>query len=133
MIPLDKDGMRDLLELKNIALLYKLWTFFRLVHEISAVLGRPPIRSGRLSSGPFQTGFAAGGTFEWDSGVRLVYNQRFFRSRTGQGTPVGTSLGAHPRTGAFPETATFRFAWRLRSGVGDLRVLFARLVAPWEI
>ena len=83
-IPLDRDGMRDLLELENIALLYELWTFFRLVHEISAVLGRPPARSGRLTSGPFQTAFAAGGTFEWDPGVRLVYNQRFSRSRRGQ-------------------------------------------------
>ena len=55
--------MRDLLELKNIALLYELW-FFRLVHEISAVLGRPPVRSGRLASDLFQTAFAAGGTFE---------------------------------------------------------------------
>ena len=27
MIPLDRDGMRDLLELKNIALLYELWVF----------------------------------------------------------------------------------------------------------
>ena len=84
MIPLDRDRMRDLLELKNIALLYELWTFFRLVHEISALLGRPPVRSGRLTSGPFQTDFAAGGTFEWDPGVRLVYNQRFSRSRRGQ-------------------------------------------------
>ena len=84
MIPLDKDGMRDLLELKNIALLYELWTFFRLVHEISAVLGSPPVRSGRLTSDLFQTAFAAGGTFEWDPGVRLVYNQRFSRSRRGQ-------------------------------------------------
>ena len=83
-IPLDEDGMRDLLELKNIALLYELWTFFRLVHGISAVLGRPPVRSGRLASDLFQTGFAAGGTFEWDPGVRLVYNQRFSRSRRGQ-------------------------------------------------
>lgn len=79
-IPLDKDGMRDLLELKNIALLYELWTFFRLVHEISAVLGRPPVRSAQPSSDPFQTAFAAGGSFEWDPGVRLVYNQRFSRS-----------------------------------------------------
>ena len=84
MIPLDKDGMRHLLELKNIALLYELWTFFRLVHEISAVLGSPPVRSGRLASDLFQTAFAAGGTFEWDPGVRLVYNQRFSRSRRGQ-------------------------------------------------
>ena len=84
MIPLDKDGMRDLLELKNIALLYELWTFFHLVHEISAVLGSPPVRSGRLASDLFQTAFAAGGTFEWDPGVRLVYNQRFSTSRRGQ-------------------------------------------------
>ena len=78
-IPLDKDGMRDLLELKNIALLYELWTFFRLVHEISAVLGSPPVRSGRLTSGLFRTSFVAGGTFVWDPGVRLVYNRRFSR------------------------------------------------------
>ena len=84
MIPLDKDGMRDLLELKNIALLYELWTFFRLIHEVSAVLGSPPVRSGRLASDLFQTGFAAGGTFEWDPGVCLVYNQRFSRSPSGQ-------------------------------------------------
>ena len=84
MIPLDKDGMRDLLELKNIALLYELWTFFRLVHEISALLGSPPVRSGRPASDLFQTDFAAGGTFKWDPGVHLVYNQRFSRSRRGQ-------------------------------------------------
>ena len=83
-IPLDTDGMRDLLELKNIALLYELWTFFRLVDEISAVVGSPPVRSGRLAAGPFQTAFAAGGTYEWDAGVQLVYNQRFSRSRKGR-------------------------------------------------
>ena len=83
-IPLDRDGMRDLLELKNIALLYELWTFFRLVHEVSRVLGSAPVRSGRPASDLFQTAFAAGGTFEWDSGVRLVYNRRFSRSRKGQ-------------------------------------------------
>ena len=83
-IPLDKDGMRDLLELKNIALLYELWTFFRLVDEISALLGSSPVRSGRPASDDFQTAFAAGGTFEWDSGVSLVYNERFSKSLGGQ-------------------------------------------------
>ncbi len=84
MIPVDNDGMRDLLELKNIALLYELWTFFRLVHEISAVLGSPPVRSGQPASDLFQTDFAAGGTFKWGQSVRLVYNQRFSRSRRRQ-------------------------------------------------
>ena len=49
-IPVNKEGMRDLLELKNIALLYELWTFFRLAYEISAVLGSPPARSGRRAA-----------------------------------------------------------------------------------
>lgn len=83
-IPLDKESMRDLIELKNIALLYELWTFFRLVQEVSAVLENSPLRSERLASDHFQTGLAAGGTFEWASGVRLVYNQHFSRSRQGQ-------------------------------------------------
>lgn len=96
MIPLDKDGMRDLLELKNIALLYELWTFFRLVHEISAVLGSPPVRSGRPASDLFQTDFAAGGTFEWGRRVRLVYNQRFSRSRRGEGESYSYSVPLIP-------------------------------------
>ena len=54
MIPLEKDAMRDLLELKDIALLYELWTFFWLADEITAVperstrsIGRPGQRSLR--------------------------------------------------------------------------------------
>ena len=82
MIPLDRDGMRDLLELKNVAVLYELWTFFRLVREVSAVLGEPArsIGAGRppTTSGPPSR---PAGTFEWDPGVRLVYNLRFSRSR----------------------------------------------------
>ena len=80
-IPLDRDGMRDLLELKNIALLYELWTYFRLVREISEVLESPPVRSGRVTTDDFGAVFPAGGTVEWDPGVRLVYNRRFSGSR----------------------------------------------------
>ena len=82
-IPVDQEAMQDLLELKNIALLYELWTFFRLVEEITKLSG-PPLRSGRLTSDHFRTDFAAGGTFEWASGVRLAYNQPFSRSRAGR-------------------------------------------------
>ncbi len=45
-IPLDSGEMRDLLELKDIATLYELWTFFRLADLVRAVLG-PPTRSAR--------------------------------------------------------------------------------------
>ena len=82
-IPVDQKTMQDLLELKNIALLYELWTFFRLVEEITKLRG-PPFRSGRVTSDHFRTDFAAGGTFEWASGVRLAYNQSFSRSRAGR-------------------------------------------------
>ena len=50
MIPLDKEAMRDLLELKDIVTLYELWTFFRIVHEL-AVLEGPPVRSWILYPG----------------------------------------------------------------------------------
>ena len=83
MIPLDKDAMQDLLELKNIALLYELWTFFRLVAEIEALEG-PHVQSPRSTSDHFRTRFAARGTFQWASGVRLVYNERFAKSHEGQ-------------------------------------------------
>ena len=85
MIPLEKDAMRDLLELKDIALLYELWTFFRLADEITAVLESPPVRSGGLASGPFGIDFAAGGTFKWAAGVRLVYNARVVNFASGGG------------------------------------------------
>ena len=78
-IPLNKEAMRDLLELKNIALFYELWTFFRIVHEL-AVLEGPPVRSRRPTSDHFRADFATDRTFEWASGVRLVYNQHFSRS-----------------------------------------------------
>ncbi len=45
-IPLDQAEMRDLLEIKDIALLYELWTFFRLAEIICELLG-PPVRNAR--------------------------------------------------------------------------------------
>ena len=45
IIPLDNEAMRDLLELKDIVTLYELWTFFRIVRELTVLKG-PPVRSG---------------------------------------------------------------------------------------
>ena len=88
MIPLEKNAMRHLLELKDIALLYELWTLFRLDDEITAAFESPPFRSKGLTSGPFGIDFAAGGTFEWASlflrrDVRCgeVKKRRKFRGR----------------------------------------------------
>ena len=80
-IPLDEHEMRDLLELKNIALLYELWTFFRLAEIICNLLG-PPLRSARPEAGDdFQVSLRWNRTFEWTGGTRLAYNESFSRSR----------------------------------------------------
>ena len=126
MIPLDKEAMRDLLELKNIAHLYELWTFFRLVHEL-AVLKGPPVRSGRLASDHFRTDFAAGGAFEWASGVRLVYNQHFSRSRARRrhsySVPlrpdIALSIPGGPNSGLHLFDAKFRVHGLADVGLGE--------------
>ena len=123
--------MRDLLELKDIALRYELWTFFRLADEITAVLESPPVRSGGLASGPSGFDFTAGGTFKWASGVRLVYNAHFSRSPKGHrhsysvplrpdialSIPDGPNSGLHLfdakfRVQGLCPGGEFRFWWR---------------------
>ncbi|MYE35348.1 MAG: DUF2357 domain-containing protein [Gemmatimonadales bacterium] len=80
-IPIDKREMRDLIELKNISLLYELWTFFRLAEIICELLG-PPRRSARPTAGDdFQVALGWNRTFEWTGGTRLAYNESFSRSR----------------------------------------------------
>ncbi|MCY3699988.1 MAG: DUF2357 domain-containing protein [Gemmatimonadetes bacterium] len=79
-IPLDGRKMRDLLELKDIALLYELWTFFRLAEIICGLLGLP-VRSARTDAGDdFQVVLGWNRTFEWPGGTRLAYNESFSRS-----------------------------------------------------
>ena len=75
-IPLNRDEMRDMLELKNIALLYELWTFHRLASCINQLVG-PPKQTGRMIGDDFQVNLARGEAFEWTSGVRLAYNPTF--------------------------------------------------------
>ena len=79
-IPLDRDEMRDLLELKNIAVLYELWTFFRLADMVRDLLG-PPTGTARVAGDAFKVSLDWNRAFEWASGVRLVYNPSFSRLR----------------------------------------------------
>ena len=77
-IPLDRGEMQDLLELKDIALLYELWTFFRLADLVRELDGSP-MRAAGTASTPFEVGLGRDATFEWASGVRLAYNVSFRR------------------------------------------------------
>lgn len=79
-IPLDRGEMRDLLELKDIALLYELWTFFRLADIIRDLLG-PPTQAARPVGDAFDVFLKPNRTFQWASGVRLAYNPSFSRAR----------------------------------------------------
>lgn len=90
-IPLDEMGMRDLLELKNIAVLYELWTFFRIAQVIAEREG-PPRRAGRSTSDDFGVNLPAGVAFEWESGTRLAYNKQFSRTRTAWGHSYSVAL-----------------------------------------
>ena len=83
IIPLDEMGMRDLLELKNIAVLYELWTFFRIARVIADREG-PPSRAGRTTSDEFGVNLSAGVVFEWASGTHLTYNKQFSQTRSGR-------------------------------------------------
>lgn len=79
-IPLDKRHVRDLLELKDIALLYELWTFFRLVAVLQDLVG-PPARAGRPTVGALEVSVKRDLFVEWSSGLRVTYNPPFSRSR----------------------------------------------------
>ncbi|WP_419940330.1 DUF2357 domain-containing protein [Candidatus Palauibacter sp.] len=102
-IPLDSRQMRDLLELKDIAVLYELWTFFRLAEIICELLG-PPVRSARpYASDDFQVSLGWNRTFEWAGGTRLAYNESFSRSRWppnhSYSVPLRPDIALHVREG----------------------------------
>lgn len=79
-LPLSEEESRDLLEIKDIALLYELWTLFRLSSVLEELLG-PPIGAVTLQRRPFEAGVKRDTEIRWPNGVRLVYNPRFSRSR----------------------------------------------------
>ena len=79
-IPLDGEQLRNLLELKNIAHLYELWTYYRLVELISGLIG-PPLRRAMTSPDDFGVALRRGRTFSWPEGIRLAYNPSFSPSR----------------------------------------------------
>jgi uncharacterized protein len=89
-IPIDDTALRDLLEAKNIARLYELWCYFRVVRLVRTVLGAPA-RAERPKITTFSVTVQA--TFEvaWAQGVRLQYNPRYLRG-TGAGRSYSVQL-----------------------------------------
>ena len=79
-VPLEQELLARLLETKDIAELYELWTFFVLVRELEGLLG-PPERADVIRADQFAVGMPRAYTVTWASGTTAVYNQTFSRSK----------------------------------------------------
>jgi predicted component of viral defense system (DUF524 family) len=77
-IPIDDHALRDLLEAKNIARLYELWCYFRVVGLVRDLLG-PPARAKRPETTTFGVTVRSAFEVAWTIGVRLRYNPRYRR------------------------------------------------------
>ena len=98
-IPLDRREMRGLLELKDIATLYELWTFFRLADLLRTLIG-PPVRSVRPApSDRYQVSVSWNRTFEWASGIRLTYNRTFAPPKDSYSVRLRPDIALHLREG----------------------------------
>jgi predicted component of viral defense system (DUF524 family) len=78
-IPLDPSLVRDLLEVKDIALLYEIWTYFIVANELTTLLG-PSERAGGPHVDPWQVTVRWDIETAWPDGTRLLYNPRFSRA-----------------------------------------------------
>lgn len=79
-LPLNPEQARTLLESKDIALLYEIWSYFSLVQVLSEILGQPADAS-RASPDSYETQIAWNFRVRWRSGIQLFYNPSFSRSR----------------------------------------------------
>jgi uncharacterized protein len=89
-IPLDTDQARDLLEAKDIALLYELWAYFQVAEALTELLGRPR-SAARLKADDFEVDVPWDFEVRWE-GVRLMFNARFSRSRPAHRRSYSTPL-----------------------------------------
>ena len=79
-VPISEELIRDLLETKNIALLYELWAFFSVVRHVQQLLG-PSSRAGAPQTDAMQIRVPWDLQVEWSNEVRLYYNSWFSRPR----------------------------------------------------
>jgi len=92
-VPLDPQDGERLLESKNIALLYELWCFFKVVEATQDAAGRPDSAS-RISYGPAEVSLKHGFEISWRNGLRVLYNPLF--SRGARGFFRSYSVGLRP-------------------------------------
>ena len=75
-LPVNENELQDLLEMKDIALLYELWCYFRLVELLSQMKGEPSSVS-RLRRNQFDVGVPPEFEVNWGNDMRALYNPWF--------------------------------------------------------
>jgi uncharacterized protein len=80
-VPLSEELSWDLLQAKDIALLYELWCFFVMVRSLGEVLNGPPDLAHTLQVDDLELHASWGLAVEWEGRARLVYNESFSRSK----------------------------------------------------
>lgn len=78
-LPLSDRDLRNLLELKDMALLYELWCYFTMVEGLGLHLGSPRSAKGP-SHGAFEASLGWGHRVTWQDGTTLLYNPTFSQS-----------------------------------------------------
>jgi len=78
-LPLRPEEARRMVEAKDVALLYELWCYFRVVESLRRILG-PPTAEGRPEVTDWEMGVRSEYRVRWP-GATLAYNGRFSRSR----------------------------------------------------
>ena len=107
-LPLDSAEVGQLLEVKNVARLYELWTAFEVLEQVRAVLGEPETAE-RLQTDDLGSSLGAGLMVAWPDGTEVAYNATFSRGGGFHGLswslrlrpdlslwlPTGASAGLH--------------------------------------
>lgn len=106
-LPLRPEATMRLLEIKDIAALYEMWSFFEVERQVSRGLGRLPIEAGVAKVGDFGAKLDRGLRIAWEGGIELFYNLSYSRSRSNRSyslplrpdivlrVPDGPSQGDH--------------------------------------
>ncbi len=79
-LPLSAHEARDLLEGKDIAALYEMWCYFRVVDVLRDLLG-PPLAADLPKKTPLKAYVEYDFEVRWASGVRALYNATFSRKK----------------------------------------------------
>lgn len=80
-LPISAHEARDLLEGKDIAALYEMWCYFRVVDVVRELLGTPESVDS-VKRTDLQAHLTREFEVRWSNGVRVLYNATFSRSKT---------------------------------------------------